>query len=193
MGDTASPWKKIQTATPTNVLNRLKYIYLVTVVENILMMGSSDNFVSAHRFDSDIHKSEFMAGVRAHLWDESIVHDDFPSYSNTFHKHMDIHEKYKEKMPYMFNTEHTDLYDLITVGEKQAIWNYTISHYDDLYEYFDNYQSRFIDCCPVELKCEVLGSITDEYYVLDELSTFFDYENSDLIRKIIFYLLIKFI
>jgi hypothetical protein len=157
------------------------------------MFGFSDNFISGARFDSDIYDSEEMRDVRIRLPHVEIVHYDYPKYGNTYEKYTDVYGKYNERMPYIFCNQELTTSNLLTELESLQYWNYTIEHFDELYDYFDEFQQRFINCCPVELKCEVVGTITDEYYILDRFSSLFEYENTALMQKIIFYTLIKYI
>jgi hypothetical protein len=157
------------------------------------MFAFSDNFISAARFDSDIYNDEFIINIRNKLTNIKIVDYNYPKYKNTYENYEDVYIKYYERMPYIFVND--SIYDYVIPNNVELLqyWNYTIQHYDDLYDFFDNYQSRFIECCPVQLKCEVVEEITDEYYVLDKFSVKFDYENTKLFQKLFFYLLIKYI
>jgi hypothetical protein len=132
-----------------------------------------------------------MINIRNGLNNIKIVDYNYPKYKNTYENYEDVYIKYYERMPYIFTNN--NYYDIHTDLELLQYWNYTIQNYEDLYEFFDNYQSRFIECCPVELKCEVVEEITDEYSVLDGFSLKFDYENTKLFQKLFFYLLIKYI
>lgn len=157
------------------------------------MISFSDNFISDARFDSDIYESEYLGNIRAMLKHVKIVHTDLPRYKNTYEGYEHVHVKYNDIMPYLFDNENIKNYYAPSEQELLQYWNYTIEHYDSLYEYFDKFQSRFIECCPVELKCEVVSTITDEYHVLDGFRVMFDYENKDLIQKTLFYCLIKYV
>jgi len=152
-----------------------------------------DNFISGARFDSDIYNDEFIINIRNKLTNIKIVDYNYPKYKNTYENYEDVYIKYYERMPYIFMNDNINDYFIPNNVELLQYWNYTIQHYDDLYDFFDNYQSRFIECCPVQLKCEVVEEITDEYYVLDKFSVKFDYENTKLFQKLFFYLLIKYI
>lgn len=156
------------------------------------MISFSDNFISGARFDSDIYDDKFIINIRNELTNIKIVDYNYPKYKNTYENYKGVYIKYYERMPYIFMNDNIEKYDIPTLKLLQY-WNYTIQNYDDLYDFFDNYQSRFIECCPVELKCEVVEEITDEYYVLDRFSVKFDYENTKLFQKLFFYILIKYI
>jgi len=135
-----------------------------------------------------------MENVRGEVGNVKIVDTDFPKYKNTYQGYEDVYVKYYERMPYIFcNDDISKTYYVPTDKELLQLWNYTIQNYENLYDFFDNYRYRFIECCPVELKCEVVSTVTDEDYVLDRFQDLFQYENKDLIRKTIFYCLIKFI
>jgi hypothetical protein len=159
----------------------------------VMFAGFSDNFISGARFDSDIYDSEEMRDARIELPHIEIVDYDYPKYGNTYEKYKDVYRKYNETMPYIFYNDGLTTSNVLTDMESLQYWNYTIKHFDELYDYFDNYQTRFIDICPVELKCEVVATITDEYFVLDRFSDLFQCGNIPLMQKIIFYTLIKFI
>jgi hypothetical protein len=153
----------------------------------------SDNFISGARFDCDIYESEYMNNVRKMLQSVTIYDREYPTYNNTYEGYEDVLIKYHERMPFIFENDNIQNFAVHTKSELLQIWNFTIQNYDSLYEYFDNYQERFVECCPVELKCEVLRMVTDEYYVLDRLRVMFEYDNKDLMQKIMFYSLIKYI
>jgi hypothetical protein len=157
------------------------------------MFGFSDNFISGARFDSDIYDSDEMRDVRIELPHVEIVHYDYPRYGNTYEKYKDVYGKYNTIMPYIFCNQGLTASNLLTELESLQYWNYTIEHFNELYDYFDEFQRMFIDCCPVEFKCEVVGTITDEYYVLDRFSDLFHSDNEALMQKIIFYTLIKYV
>ena len=159
------------------------------------MFGFSDNFISGARFDSDIYESDYMENVREMLNKVKIVDTNFPQYTNTYEGYEDVYAKYYDRMPYLFDNNNIKPYYVPSDEELLQIWNYTIANYDSLYEYFDEFQRRFIECCPIELKCEVVSVIPDddEYFVLDRFRVLFGYENTDLIQKTIFYCLIKFL
>lgn len=163
------------------------------------MFAFSDNFISAARFNSDIYNDEFIIKIRNKLTNIKIIDYNYPKYKNTYENYEDVYIKYYERMPYIFMNDNIEDYgyhinvDVPTDKELLQIWNYTIQNYEKLYEFFDNYQSRFIEYCPIELKCEVVKEITDEYYVLDRFREKFDYENTKLLQKLFFYLLIKYI
>ena len=157
------------------------------------MIGFSKKIVSGARFDSDIYESAYMKNVRVMLDEVKIVDTNFPTYKNTYEGYEDVYVKYHDRMPYLFCNHDMKNYCVPSDEELLQYWNYTIQNYDSLYEYFDDFKRRFIDCCPVELKCEVVSTVTDEYYVLDLFRVLFNYENKDLIQKTIFYCLIKFL
>jgi hypothetical protein len=156
-------------------------------------MFFSDNFISGARFDSDIYESEYMDNVRKMLKSVQIVDHEYPTYDNTYEGYDDVWIKYHERMPFIFENDNIKNFVVHTKCELLQIWNFTFQNYDSLYEYFDNYQERFIECCPVKLKCEVLRTVTDEYYVLDRFRVMFEYDNKDLMQKLMFYSLIKYI
>jgi hypothetical protein len=157
------------------------------------MLGFSDNFISGARFDSDIYVSDYMENVREMLDKVKIVDTNFPKYANTYKGYEHVYAKYYDRMPYLFDNNNIATYYIPSDKELSRIWNYTIANYDSLYDYFDEFQHRFIECCPVELKCEVVSMIRDEYFVLDGFRVLFNHENTDLIQKTIFYCLIKYL
>jgi hypothetical protein len=156
------------------------------------MFEFSDNFISAARFDSDIHEGEFMKDIREQLVDVAINRRDYPDYDDDKDKHLDVFQKYEKILPCLFCSDRS-AWRTFTRDESSKCWNYVIDHYDELFDYFDNYQSRFIECCPIELKCEVVGKITDEYYVLDRFNSLFHHGNTELMQKNFFYILQKYL
>jgi hypothetical protein len=156
-------------------------------------MFFSDNFISGARFDMDIYEGEYMKNIRQKLNSVTIVDREYPEYKNSYEGYEHVYDKYHERMPQLFRNDDIETFYVPTKMELLQYWNYTILHFDSLYDYFDNYESRFVDCCPVGLKCEVVSTVKDEYYVLDRFSDLFQYENKDLMKKTLFYCLRKYI
>ena len=157
------------------------------------MFTFSDNFISGARSFCDIYNDEFLINIRNELNNIQIVDYNYPKYKNTYENYENVYIKYYEIMPYIFTNDNINDNIIRTNLELLQFWNYTIQNYNLLYDFFDNYQSLFIEYCPVELKCEVVEQITDEYYVLDRFRVKFNYENTKLLEKLFFYLLIKYI
>lgn len=157
------------------------------------MFAFSDNFISGGISFCDIYNDEFIINIRNELNNIQIVDYNYPKYKNTYENYQDVYTKYYKRMPYIFTNKNIDNNHILTNFRLLQYWNYIIQNYDALYDFFDNYEHTFIECCPVELKCEVIEQIIDEYYVLDRFSSEFNYQNTKLFQKIFFYLLIKYI